>query len=179
MKLLRKFQSGSTSGWLNYINENPKVCIISLSKSNGSKLLNTDVLSLFRHTNALQVLLYTIKLCRIYSYNEIEKKHQLFIMFFFLLLQFKRPTTKLGLVIALIFSRKLWAYMILDAQNICWTPYGRVKLWYTIFHVVECHFLIITHVRFMWPRAAKGWGASIQMHIMHYNCTPWGISLVK
>ena len=94
---------------------------ISLNKSNGSELPNADVLSLFRQTTCSEsasIHFNTLKVLKIYSYSESRKfvktriVHHLllllffFFFFFFFLIQFKRPTAKLGLVIALILSRK-------------------------------------------------------------------------
>ena len=92
---------------------------ISLNKSNGSELPNADVLSLFRQTTcsvSASIHYNTLKVRKIYSYSDSQKfvktriVHHLllffFFFFFFFLIQFKRPTAKLGLVIALILSRK-------------------------------------------------------------------------
>ena len=95
---------------------------LSLNKSNGLELPNADILSLFRQTTcsaSASTHYDTLKVCPIYCYSD-SRKFGLFIIiifffffffffffvfvFFFLLLQFKQPTTKLGLVIALIHS---------------------------------------------------------------------------
>ena len=83
---------------------------LNLKKSNGLELPKSDVLSLLDKKHALRVLLYTIILSNIVKYTRTAifgklKKRRLFIIFFSLL-QFKRPTAKLGIVIALFLSRK-------------------------------------------------------------------------
>ena len=86
---------------------------LSLNKSNGSELPNADVLSLVRQATcsaSASIHFNTLKVRKIYSYSEFRKfvktriVHHLLLLL--LLLQFKRPTAKLGLVIALILSRK-------------------------------------------------------------------------
>ena len=85
---------------------------LSLNKSNGTELPNEDVLSLFRQTTcsaSASIQFNTLKVRKIYSYSEFRTfvKPRLFIIFFFFfffLLQFKWPTAKLGLVIALTLS---------------------------------------------------------------------------
>ena len=103
---------------------------LSPNKSNGSELPNVDILNTYK-LHALRVLLCTIILSsyvKIYSYSDSQKfvKPQLFIIiiiFFFLHLQFKRPTAKLGLVMALILSRKciivtLWLDFGIRTHNV-------------------------------------------------------------
>ena len=84
---------------------------LSLNKSNGSELLNTDVLSLFRQTTctcseSASIHFNTLKVRKIHSYSESRKflKARIVHHLLFFLLQFKWPTAKLGLVIALILS---------------------------------------------------------------------------
>ena len=84
---------------------------LSLNKSNGSELPNTDVLSLLRQTTfsvSASIHYNTLKVRKIYSYSESRKfvKTPIVHHHHLLLLQFKRPTAKLGLVIAIILSRK-------------------------------------------------------------------------
>ena len=84
---------------------------ISLNKSNGSELPNADVLSLFRQTTcsaSASIHYNTLKVRKIYSYSDSQKfvKTRIVHHLLLLLLQFKRPTAKLGLVIALILSQK-------------------------------------------------------------------------
>ena len=82
---------------------------LSLNKSNSSELPNADVLSLFRQATcsaSASIHFNTLKVRKIYSYSESRKFVKTRIVHHLLLLQFKRPTAKLGLVITLILSRK-------------------------------------------------------------------------
>ena len=88
-----------------------------LSKRNGSELPKMDILSLFRQTTcsaSASTHMYSYSDSRkLYSKNPDCSSSSSSTSFFF-----KQPTTKLGLVIALILSRYTRAYMILDAQNL-------------------------------------------------------------
>ena len=101
---------------------------LSLKKSNGLELLNADVLSNFRHRicSASAFAHYnTLKQRKIYSYSDFRKIEKTPIVHhLFFLLQFKRPTAKLGLVIALFFSWKSFYWSVHDP----WFP----KSWYLL-----------------------------------------------
>ena len=83
---------------------------LALTKYDGSELLNASVISLFKHTTnsgSAYLHLNTLKLRKIHSCSDIRKIVKTPIVHLLLLLiQFKRPTAKLALVMALILSRK-------------------------------------------------------------------------
>ena len=74
-------------------------------KCNGSKLPNTNVISLNFQKNYLSGSVHYSQVCKLHSYSDSPKIVKPPIIHH-LLLQFKWPTAKLVLVIALILSQK-------------------------------------------------------------------------
>ena len=87
---------------------------LALTKYDGSELLNASVISLFKHTTysrSAYLHLNTLKLRKIHSCSDIRKIVKtsivhLLLLLLLLLIQFKQPTAKLALDIALILSQK-------------------------------------------------------------------------